>query len=65
MVVVLVAIVLIAVAIYAAVLFFQRSYEERIANAKNSIEEIIDSPLEEELRAVRELPLSGDSLAEF
>ena len=53
MVVVLVTIVLVAVAIYASVLFFQRSFEERITKAKSSIEEILDSPLEEELAEVK------------
>lgn len=53
MVVVLVTIVLVAVAIYASVLFFQRSFEERITKAKSSIEEILDSPLEKELEEVK------------
>lgn len=65
MVVVLVTIVLVAVAIYASVLFFQRSFEERITKAKSSIEEILDSPLEEELEEVKKMTLSGDSLSEF
>lgn len=65
MVVVLVTIVLVAVAIYASVLFFQRSFEERITKAKSSIEEILDSPLEKELEEVKKMTLSGDSLSEF
>lgn len=65
MVVVLVTIVLVAVAIYASVLFFQRSFEERITKAKSSIEEILDSPLEKELDEVKKMTLSGDSLSEF
>ncbi len=65
MVVVLVTIVLVAVAIYASVLFFQRSFEERITKAKSSIEEILDSPLEEELAEVKKMTLSGDSLSGF
>lgn len=65
MVVVLVTIVLVAVAIYASVLFFQRSFEERITKAKSSIEAILDSPLEEELEEVKKMTLSGDSLSEF
>lgn len=65
MVVVLVTIVLVAVAIYASVLFFQRSFEERITKAKSSIKEILDSPLEEELEEVKKMTLSGDSLSEF
>lgn len=64
MVVVLVTIVLVAVAIYASVLFFQRSFEERITKTKSSIEEILDSPLEKELEEVK-MTLSGDSLSEF
>lgn len=65
MVVVLVTIVLVAVAIYASVLFFQRSFEERITKAKSRIEEILDSPLEKELEEVKKMTLSGDSLSEF
>lgn len=65
MVVVLVTIVLVAVAIYASVLFFQRSFEERITKAKSSIEEILESSLEEELEEVKKMTLSGDSLSEF
>lgn len=65
MVVVLVTIVLVAAAIYASVLFFQRSFEERITKAKSSIEEILDSPLEKELEEVKKMTLSGDSLSEF
>lgn len=65
MVVVLVTIVLVAVAIYASVLFFQRSFEKRITKAKSSIEEILDSPLEKELEEVKKMTLSGDSLSEF
>lgn len=65
MVVVLVAIVLVAVAIYATVLFLQRSYDERIAAAKNEIEKLVETPLETELVTVEALNLSGDSLEEF
>lgn len=65
MVVVLVSIVLIAVAIYAGVLFFQRSYEDRIKRAKQTIDEMLAQSLEPQLEEVKKMTLSGDSLSEF
>ncbi len=65
MVVFLIAIVVVAVIAYLAVLYFQRSYGEAIEEQQKKIQEIANKPLTDALTKISRLNLSGESLTEF
>lgn len=65
MVIFLIAVVVVAVIVYLAVLYFQRSYSEAIGDEQSKIQKIANDSLEEKLAEISKLNLSGESLTEF
>ncbi|WP_124974954.1 septation ring formation regulator EzrA [Ligilactobacillus salitolerans] len=65
MVIFLIAIVVVAVVGYLAVLYFQRSYSERLGQEKTNVEKIAKHSLDSKLAEISQLNLSGESLSEF
>lgn len=65
MVVFLIAVIVVAIVAYLAILYFQRSYNEAVSEQKNEVEKIAKQSLEDKLAKISQLNLSGESLTEF